>query len=67
MTYTRAHVRMPEWSMVSLKNCSWRISAEIVAGADDHGVVACQGGNMAGWSLWLDDWASDVHLQLFRS
>ncbi|MGA0731666.1 MAG: arylsulfatase [Ilumatobacteraceae bacterium] len=54
MTYTRAHVRMPEWSVVSLKNCSWRIDAEIVAGADDHGVVVCQGGNMAGWSLWLD-------------
>ena len=55
MTYTRAHVRMPEWSIVSLKNCSWRISAAITASADDHGVVACQGGNMAGWSLWLDD------------
>ncbi|MEY4339890.1 MAG: hypothetical protein RLZ14_1740, partial [Actinomycetota bacterium] len=53
MTYTRAHVRMPESSVVNLKNCSWRITAEITTTADE-GVIACQGGNMAGWSLYLD-------------
>ena len=60
MTYTTAHVRMPESSVLSLKNCSWRIVAEIAIpdNADAPqavGVIACQGGNMSGWSMWLDD------------
>jgi arylsulfatase len=38
---------------VNLKNCSWRITAEITT-TDAEGVIACQGGNMAGWSLYLD-------------
>jgi arylsulfatase A-like enzyme len=58
MTYTAAHVRMPESSVINLKNCSFRITAVIEATADatapTHGVIACQGGNMAGWSLYLD-------------
>lgn len=56
VTYTRAHVRMPESSVLNVKNCSWKITAEIVVpegGA--HGVIACQGGNMAGWSLYIDE------------
>ncbi|MEY4230676.1 MAG: hypothetical protein RLZZ362_1525 [Actinomycetota bacterium] len=60
MTYTAAHVRMPESSVLSLKNCSWRIVAEIVIPDSTDapravGVIACQGGNMSGWSMWLDD------------
>jgi arylsulfatase len=65
MTYTTAHVRMPESSVVPLRNCSWRISAQITvpdaadaASTGQHpaeGVIACQGGNMSGWSLWLDE------------
>ncbi|MEQ1699418.1 MAG: arylsulfatase, partial [Ilumatobacteraceae bacterium] len=56
MTYTPAHVRMPESSVINLKNCSFRITAnvEITAGRTDHGVIVCQGGNMAGWSLYLN-------------
>ena len=54
MTYTTAHVRMPESSVVNLKNCSWRITARLTTSATDNGVIACQGGNMSGWSLWLD-------------
>ena len=54
MTYTTAHVRLPESTVVRLKNCSWRICAEVVAAVADRGVVACQGGNMSGWSMWLD-------------
>ena len=56
VTYTRAHVRMPESSVLNVKNCSWKMTAEIVVpegGA--HGVIACQGGNMAGWSLYIDE------------
>jgi len=55
MTYTSSHVRMPESSVVNLKNCSFAISAQFnVADAPAHGVIACQGGNMSGWSLYLD-------------
>ena len=56
MTYTADHIRMPERSVVNLKNCSFRITADItVPEVGCHGVIACQGGNMAGWSLYVDD------------
>jgi arylsulfatase len=56
MTYTTAHVRMPESSVLNLKNCSYRITADIeILGDTDHGVIVCQGGNMAGWSLYLSN------------
>jgi arylsulfatase A-like enzyme len=55
MTYTTAHVRLPESTVVRLKNCSWKISAEVITGTNDGGVVACQGGNMSGWSMWLEE------------
>ena len=55
MTYTNAHVRLPESTVVRLKNCSWRISSELVTDVEDRGVIACQGGNMSGWSMWLDE------------
>ncbi len=54
--YTSAHTRMPESSVINLKNCSYQISAKIeVTNESNHGVIACQGGNMAGWSLYLDN------------
>ena len=55
MTYTTANWRMPERSVVNIKNCSYRITAEVTVAAGVHGVIACQGGNMAGWSLYVDD------------
>ncbi len=55
MTYTTAHVRMPESSVVNLKNCSWKISARVEISEVENGVIACQGGNMAGWSMYLID------------
>lgn len=55
MTYNTSHVRIPESIVVNLKNCSYRISADIVTRSErDSGVICCQGGNMAGWSLYLD-------------
>ena len=61
MTYTTDHVRMPESSVVNLKNASSIITgrieidpAERESGSVGSGVVACQGGNMSGWSLYLD-------------
>jgi arylsulfatase A-like enzyme len=54
MTYTDVHYRMPERSVVNLKNCSFRITAEItVPQGGCEGVIAAQGGNMAGWSLYV--------------
>ena len=53
MTYTTAHVRMPEFNVVNVKNASWRITAVLDVGGPAEGVIACQGGNMAGWSLYL--------------
>ena len=55
ITYTSAHVRIPESSVLNLKNCSYRITAEVEVGSElPSGVIACQGGNMAGWSLYVD-------------
>ena len=55
MTYTTAHVRMPESSVVNLRNGSWRVTAAIAVGDEPAtGVIVCQGGSMAGWSMYLD-------------
>jgi len=55
MTYTTAHVRMPERSVVNVKNCSFRITADItVPERGCEGVIVAQGGNMAGWSLYVN-------------
>lgn len=55
MTYGPMHVRLPEHGVINLKNTSYEISASITTGRESVGVIACQGGNMAGWSLYLDD------------
>ncbi|WP_026378523.1 arylsulfatase [Agromyces italicus] len=51
-----ANVRMPELASVNVKNTSFDLSAHLdvpVGGAE--GVVICQGGAHAGWSLYLRD------------
>ena len=67
MTYTSAHVRMPESSVLNIKNCSFSISAEIaVPEGGAEGVLVCQGGNMGGWSLYLDaDGVPTFHYNLY--
>jgi len=67
MTYTTAHVRMPESSVLNLKNCSYRITARVtIPEGGAHGVIACQGGNMAGWSLYLSpEGLPTYHYNLF--
>jgi arylsulfatase len=60
MTYTTSHFRMPERSVVNVKNCSFTIDADItIPERGCEGVIVCQGGNMAGWSLYIN---SDGHL-----
>lgn len=54
MTYSNVHFRMPERSVVNLKNCSFRITADVsVPASGCEGVIVAQGGNMAGWSLYV--------------
>ena len=55
MTYGPAHVRLPEHGVINLKNTSYEISSSILTSDATVGVIACQGGNMAGWSLYLDE------------
>jgi arylsulfatase len=54
MTYGPMHVRLPEHGVINLKNTSFRITGAVETGEASTGVIACQGGNMAGWSLYLD-------------
>ena len=63
ITYSTVHVRMPEHGVINLKNTSYTITARIIipkTGA--MGVIACQGGNMAGWSLYLDESGNATYL-----
>jgi len=55
-TYYPENVHMPELAIVNMKNRSFDLVAhlEIPAGGAE-GVVICQGGNMAGWSLYVED------------
>ncbi|RKG91596.1 arylsulfatase [Corallococcus terminator] len=56
VTYYRENVRMPELAIVNMKNTSFVLTAELVVpegGAE--GVVVCQGGSLAGWSLYVRD------------
>jgi hypothetical protein len=47
---------MAELAAPNLKNCSFTITAHLTVPQEGaQGVVICQGGNMAGWSLYLDD------------
>lgn len=56
MSYTTAHVRIPESAVINLKNASHRISSKVtIPSGGAQGVIACQGGNMSGWSLYLDN------------
>ena len=56
MRYGPAHVRMPERSVINLKNASHRISSRILIPEEGaQGVIACQGGNMSGWTMYLDE------------
>jgi arylsulfatase len=49
-------MRLNEWSVLTLKNKSYAITAEIDVPAEDaSGVIVAQGGITGGWSLYLSD------------
>ena len=65
-TYTTAHVRMPERSVVNVKNRSFDLVARIeVPEGGAEGVIVCQGGSFNGWTLYLDDGRPAWHYNLF--
>jgi len=56
ITYFPEHVRIPELSTLNFKNTSFDLTATIqVPAGGASGVVICQGGSMAGWTLYLRD------------
>jgi arylsulfatase len=55
-TLYRDHVRQSELATVSVKNTSFDLRAKLhVPDGGAEGVLICQGGNMAGWSLYVKD------------
>jgi arylsulfatase A-like enzyme len=50
----RENVRLPELATVNVKNTSFDLRAHLrIRDGGDEGVIICQGGSMAGWSLYL--------------
>ena len=56
VTYYPENVHLPELAIVNMKNRSFEMTAHLEIPEDGaEGVVICQGGNMAGWSLYVLD------------
>ena len=54
--YGPAHVRMPERSVLNVKNRSFDLTARIdVPDGGARGVIVCQGGSFNGWSLYFNE------------
>ncbi|MBA59669.1 MAG: arylsulfatase [Gammaproteobacteria bacterium] len=59
ISYTSEHFRMPEFSVLNLKNVSYNIIAKIeLVDSKQSGVIVCQGGSMAGWALYIDEYGT---------
>jgi arylsulfatase len=66
MTYTPAHVRMPERVVLDTKNRSYAISADLdVPDGGAEGVVVSQGGSFNGWAIYLDEGRPTWHYNLY--
>ena len=67
-TLYRDHVRQSELATVSLKNTSFDLRAKLkIPEGGAEGVVICQGGNMAGWSLYAEGRHAGLPLQPVRA
>jgi hypothetical protein len=65
-TLNRDHVRQSELASVNVKNTSFDLSARLrIPDGGAEGVVICQGGNMAGWSLYVRDGIPVYHYNLY--
>jgi arylsulfatase len=55
-TYYPENVHVPELAIVNMKNRSFELVAHLeIPEGGAEGVVVCQGGNLAGWSLYVVD------------
>ena len=56
---------MMESAFINIKNRSYSITADVeVPKKNANGVIICQGGRFGGWTLFLKNGASDLHVQL---
>ena len=53
-TYTARVKRIPEGTAPPIKSRSWSLTADVTLTEGDSGVIATQGGLLAGWALYLD-------------
>lgn len=53
-SYMAGMKRIPEGAAPPIKNRSWRIATEVTLKGMDSGVIATQGGLLAGWALYFD-------------
>jgi arylsulfatase len=52
--YTAGMKRIPEGAAPPIKNRSWSLTTEATLKSDESGVIATQGGVLAGWALYFD-------------
>jgi arylsulfatase len=52
--YTAGMKRIPEGAAPPIKNRSWSLTTEATLKGDESGVIATQGGVLAGWALYFD-------------
>ena len=55
MGYTHCAMLLPDAGAITHRRIPWKVTAKVVVEIGGQGVIACQGGNMAGWSLYLDE------------
>ncbi|MEQ1892613.1 MAG: arylsulfatase [Planctomycetota bacterium] len=53
-TYQAGMKRIPEGTAPPIKNRSWNLTAEVTVKGNDSGVIATQGGLLAGWALYFE-------------
>lgn len=53
-TYTAGLKRIPEGTAPPIKNRSWRITTDVTLKGNESGVIATQGGLLAGWALYFE-------------
>ena len=55
-TFYRDNVRIPELATINFKNTSFELRARVhIPAGGAEGVIICQGGSLAGWSLYIDN------------
>jgi len=48
-------ININENALLSIKNCSSRVTAEVHATGKDNGVIFAQGGRFGGWAIFVED------------